>query len=50
MALWIEIAGILYLNGERDWRYGLVWFGMIWYGFVGIVWYGGVGLGGGGVR
>ena len=25
-----------YLSGNRDWRYG-----MVWYGFVGIVWYGG---------
>ena len=25
-----------YLTGDRDWR-----FGMVWYGFVGIVWYGG---------
>ena len=34
VALWIEIAVIL------NWRYGVVWFGMVWYGFGGIVWYG----------
>ena len=28
----------LYLTVDRDWRYGLVW-----YGFVDIVWYGGGG-------
>ena len=45
VALWIEIAVIL--NRDRDWRYGmvwydLVWFGMIWYDLVlfGTVWYG----------
>ena len=29
-------------NGKTV-RYGLVWFDMVWYGFVGIVWYGGWG-------
>ena len=42
MALWIEIAVIL------NWRYGMVWFGMVRYGLVWfcclfVVWYGGEG-------
>ena len=32
-----------YLTGDRDWRYGMVWYGLVWFwfDFVGIVWYGG---------
>ena len=37
MALWIEIAVILEMEIETG---DMVWFGMVWHGFVGIVWYG----------
>ena len=30
-----------YLTGDRDWRFGTVWYSLVWYGLVGIVWYGG---------
>ena len=28
VALWIEIA----VTGDRDWRFGFVWYGLVWFG------------------
>ena len=32
-----------YLTGDRDWRFGMVWYGLVWFGWYSLVWEGGEG-------